>query len=209
MKKYLIYPLIEIFIYKGDNTMEQIDRVKQWRKENPEMRRKQKRREKLKKRLRDLSILPDSKSDLTEEQTKIIEDIKNDIFVMPEKWSWIRLEKNQKITREELLKFEEEYENKDKIEYILLKRARDNSKNRDLEFDLTIEDIVIPNRCPYFDIPFDDKRFVISIDRIDSSKGYVKGNIQIISRLANAMKNDSTKDELITFAKNILRIYNS
>ena len=37
MKKYLIYPLIEIFIYKGDNTMEQIDRVKQWRKENPEM----------------------------------------------------------------------------------------------------------------------------------------------------------------------------
>jgi hypothetical protein len=189
--------------------MTQLERVKKWRKENPDLRRQQKRREKITKRLRDLSILPQKGMPLDDEQNKIVNEIKNDSFIMPDKWSWIRLDKNQKLTKKEFLEFEEMYNNKDKIEYILLKRGRDNSKYRNLEFNLTVEDIIIPEKCPYFNIPFDDKRFGISIDRIDSSKGYVKGNIQIISRLANSMKNDSTKDELITFAQNILKIYNS
>lgn len=43
------------------------------------------------------------------------------------------------------------------------------------------------------------------IDKIDNSKGYVKGNIQIISMKANAMKNSASLEELHTFCKNILR----
>lgn len=35
-----------------------------------------------------------------------------------------------------------------------------------------------------------------SLDRIDSSRGYVKGNIWVISLRANRIKNDSTVEEL-------------
>lgn len=64
----------------------------------------------------------------------------------------------------------------------------------------------IPDVCPVFGIPLnyngsgkqgwsrDDSS--PSVDRIDSTKGYTKDNIQIISWRANRIKNDSTPEEL-------------
>jgi len=91
-------------------------------------------------------------------------------------------------------------------------RLRVRCKRKSIPFDLDIEDIFIPELCPLLNIPlkiydsgssFDTP----SVDRIDSSKGYVKGNVWIISSLANRMKQNATKEQLKTFAKNITELF--
>jgi len=91
-------------------------------------------------------------------------------------------------------------------------RAKESAKKRKIEFNIEPSDILIPSHCPLLDIELSYDKLdskldnYYSIDRIDSSKGYVKGNIQVISLLANTMKNKATKEQLKTFAKNILDI---
>ena len=44
----------------------------------------------------------------------------------------------------------------------------------------------------------------ISIDRIDSNKGYIKGNVQLVCRIVNVMKNEWKQDDFIEFCKKIV-----
>ena len=78
-----------------------------------------------------------------------------------------------------------------------------------MEFSIDVEDILLPEVCPYFNVPFIplDRNWGYSLDRIDSSKGYIKGNIQVISSRANTMKNNATKEELVQFAEGVLRLH--
>jgi hypothetical protein len=50
-------------------------------------------------------------------------------------------------------------------------------------------------------------KYSASIDRIDSAKGYVRGNVQVISLLANLMKNEADESELLAFADWVHRTY--
>ena len=43
-----------------------------------------------------------------------------------------------------------------------------------------------------------------SLDKINPKKGYIKGNVCIISMKANVMKNNATREELENFAANII-----
>jgi len=92
-------------------------------------------------------------------------------------------------------------------------KAKRNARRRKCEFNLKPEDIDVPELCLYLGVKLSynkkDKNelFYYSIDRIDSSKGYIKGNIQIISLMANTMKNNSTTEQLLTFAINVLKIH--
>lgn len=77
-------------------------------------------------------------------------------------------------------------------------RAKTRSTMHNREFSITIDDVVVPDVCPVFKIPFEytpGSLYVPSIDRIDSSKGYIPGNVQVISWRANSLKNNMTADE--------------
>lgn len=48
-----------------------------------------------------------------------------------------------------------------------------------------------------------DKNYNASLDRIDSSKGYIEGNIQWVDKHVNKMKNDFDQDYFIGICKKI------
>ena len=94
---------------------------------------------------------------------------------------------------------------------LMIKRAIERGK---YEVDLSKEDIydVWPqdNQCPIMETiftigePFDTSP---SLDRIDPTKGYVVGNIQIISNVANRMKNSADDSQLLRFAHYYINHY--
>lgn len=84
---------------------------------------------------------------------------------------------------------------------LLYKNIKSRCKRIGREFAIELEDIIIPEKCPVFgfDLKREDKKtwmFAPSVDRIDSSKGYIKGNITVVSRRANILKRDATVEEL-------------
>lgn len=94
-----------------------------------------------------------------------------------------------------------------KPERYLWGRAQARALARGIEFTILPEDIKIPEVCPILKVPFQyGTRYAASLDRVDSSKGYVKNNIQVVSRKANVMKQDATKEELKEFARWALEI---
>lgn len=98
-------------------------------------------------------------------------------------------------------------------EKYLLYQIKASAKKRNLEFNLTIEDIVIPKICKYLGIEITKTigngllDSAPSVDRIDSNKGYIKGNIQIISQLANKVKSNLSISQLVIFANNIILLH--
>ena len=97
----------------------------------------------------------------------------------------------------------------------LYRTAKTRAEKRQIEFNIEYEDIVLPEFCPVLGIKLKvnsgsgagGKDDSYSLDRIDNTKGYIKGNVQVISHKANSMKSTATADELIKFAEWIMRTY--
>lgn len=85
----------------------------------------------------------------------------------------------------------------------MLRNAKARAKAAEIPFVLTVEDIVIPSHCPILGLPLfqmlgrrgggDNSP---SLDRVIPERGYVPGNIIVISNRANRLKNDATIAEL-------------
>jgi hypothetical protein len=80
---------------------------------------------------------------------------------------------------------------------ILYCAARVRARKRGIEFTIQREDLVMPNLCPVFRVPMVPRtKHAPSIDRKDNTKGYVPGNVFIISKRANSIKREATKEDL-------------
>lgn len=98
-------------------------------------------------------------------------------------------------------------------QYMMFYDARKRAVALGLPFDITPDDIVIPDVCPVLGLTLGSggRETSASLDRVIPSKGYVKGNITVISFRANRVKSDATEQELVavlayvTGAKNALR----
>lgn len=85
----------------------------------------------------------------------------------------------------------------------LIVMAKQRAKKRGLEFSIKKENITIPDICPVLGIPLKPGSGVgghcdssPTLDRVDNSKGYVVGNIRVISFRANTLKSDATIEEI-------------
>lgn len=122
-------------------------------------------------------------------------------------------QKYSKNNKEKRNEYSRNYHKKN-LEKTLLRGAKYRAQKRDLEINIELADIVVPEKCPILNIPIIRGEGKVlpnspTLDRIDSRKGYVKGNIQVISFRANTVKNDLLLEEIELLykwaAKNMLK----
>lgn len=83
---------------------------------------------------------------------------------------------------------------------LMFSRIKSRAKKRNLPFDLDITGIVVPEFCPILGLRLSPGRGKCepgspSVDQIIPSKGYVKGNVAVLSWRANTLKNVGTGKE--------------
>lgn len=98
----------------------------------------------------------------------------------------------------------------------MLARAKARAIKYNIECNIDLDDIEIPKLCPVLHIPLichsgssGGKPDSPSLDRIDNTKGYIKGNVIVLSHLANMMKSSASTENLIDFAKWVFNTYKS
>lgn len=105
----------------------------------------------------------------------------------------------------------------------LVNHARARAKDKNLSFDVDAafirsmvgENAQLASHCPLLGIPLewsthrDNGGKALpgspSLDRIDSTKGYTKDNVWVISHRANSIKNNASHEELTLVAQNLGR----
>ena len=140
--------------------------------------------------------------EIARERSRVVNARYRKSSVLGERASNLRYKRTH---REKILKLGIEWDLKNPERH-MLHVTKGRAKKRGIPFNLTIEDIVIPKRCPILGLVLVCGRGrgrsdnSPSIDKIIPSKGYVKGNVWVISWRANRIKYDATPDELMTVA---------
>lgn len=82
----------------------------------------------------------------------------------------------------------------------MVERARRRARDRGLPFELNPQTIIVPATCPVLGIPLilgaARSPNSPSLDRIVPSRGYVPGNVRVVSDRANRLKGDRDLSQL-------------
>lgn len=123
----------------------------------------------------------------------------------------------QKLTRDvDLEETERDIRNPEEAKEISMKRilagAKNRAKQQGLMFNLNYADIKVPNLCPVLKIPLipsDGEGLTNnspSLDKRIPHLGYVKGNVTVISMLANRVKSNATAQQIQAVADYVKQI---
>ena len=101
--------------------------------------------------------------------------------------------------------------NTDRRKGYMLRNIKHSAFTQGLDFDLDYKDLELPKYCPILGVKLIYGKGInhpnnATVDKIVPSKGYIKGNIIIISRLANVMKNNASLKELKLFCNNMKKL---
>lgn len=126
---------------------------------------------------------------------------RNELRKLRRKNDEYRLARNLKDT-------ETRHNNEDSIKKALVRAAKARAKKKGIPFDITIEDFILPEKCPLLEIPLtvgygSSQENSYSLDKIIPDLGYVKGNVWVISNKANMIKNNASLEELKLLVKNL------
>jgi len=111
-----------------------------------------------------------------------------------------RATRSQNKDREKTNAYKRDLIRKNPVNYMFC-QVKSRSKKLGIEFNLDKEDIQIPEYCPILGIKLEIGKENCwsnspTLDRINPNKGYVKGNIHVISHKANTIKSDASLSEL-------------
>lgn len=120
--------------------------------------------------------------------------------------------KRRNDNKEQIREYSKAYQTKRREDFdyrlqMLLNASKQRAALKNREHTLTIQDIKelypLDNKCPVFgfELQFNNAGFretSPSIDRIDSTKGYTRDNVQIVSWKANRLKSYATLEDLET-----------
>lgn len=128
-----------------------------------------------------------------------------------EKREWARDNVDKKLSNDRSTRYKLKLKSSNPIKYScsqMRSSARKRATRLNLPFELSAGYLssIAPATCPVFgeEIRYgggDKSKWSASLDRIVPSLGYVEGNVQIISNLANMMKNQASKKEILMFAQ--------
>ena len=118
---------------------------------------------------------------------------------------------NNQPHRERSLRYNAKLKNEDPVKYTCRQMLSSSKKrafalnmdhNIDTDFLISIANEICPILGEKIKYGGGEKtKHSASLDRIDSSRGYTKDNVQIVSNLANMMKSQATEREMIKFAE--------
>lgn len=82
----------------------------------------------------------------------------------------------------------------------MLREAKRRAKGKGLAFDISPEDIPWSDECPILKVKLERNKGNVqtnspTLDRVNSSFGYIRGNVRIISWRANLLKGNLSLEE--------------